>query len=78
MMESPALERGKELLNIPMSKLPAPAMGYMKYLSRKVGMCIEVCLTAYTAYAQICEGLECTEIDYQASPDAINWFNENR
>ncbi len=77
-MNSPALTRGLEMLTIPCGNLPPLATAYLKHLGSKIGICIEVCLTAYTAYAQYVEKLECTEVEYQIDNDAIAWFQNKR
>lgn len=67
-----AIEKGQEMLNIPMSKLPEEAYKYFQYLSNKVGMCIETCLTAYTAYAQYILDLKCDDDLYKLTGDEQN------
>lgn len=37
-------------------------------MGRRLGMCIEVCLTAFAAYAQVVEGLSCSDNAYAVSP----------
>ena len=49
--------RGVQLLLVPMNTLPPVALSYLRHLSRRVGMCIETCLTAYAAYAHVVEKL---------------------
>lgn len=65
----PALVRGMEMLKIPMGQLPEPALLYAAYLNSKVGLCLEVLLTAWTTYAQIVEGLPCEDELYKVDDD---------
>jgi hypothetical protein len=74
MITKTALERGQEMMYIKMSELPELAMDHLKYLSGKIGMCMEVCLTVYTVYAQIVEGLPCDNELYIPDQDAISWY----
>lgn len=59
-----AEERGMALMSLPMNQLPPLALSYLKDLCFRVGMCGEVCLTAYITYAQLSEGLVCTDTLY--------------
>jgi len=59
--QSPAVKRAVELAGTPMGKVPMPALKFARYLCRKLGMCGEMFVTAYAAYAQIVEGLECDD-----------------
>ena len=69
-----AVKRGMEMLHIPQNKLPPLAIEYAQTLCWKLGMCSEVFLTAFTAYAQCVEGLECDDDGYKASDEAREWF----
>jgi hypothetical protein len=71
-----AEERGMQMMRIPMSQLPEVATDYAQHLCRQVGMCMEVLLTAWTVYAQIVEGLPCTNDLYFPNVDAINFYKE--
>jgi hypothetical protein len=71
-----AQERGMEMMSIPMGKLPPLAVEFAKQLCNKVGMCMEVLLTAWTVYAQCVEGLTCDDPLYTASPEDRAWFAE--
>lgn len=73
-----AEERGAEMMWIKMSELPKLAVDFAKKLTREVGMCSEVLLTAWTVYAQCVEGLECTDSLYLARPQDRAWFEEQR
>ncbi len=66
--QSPAVTRGMEMLRLPMGDLPQVAIIYAGYLCRRVGMCIEVLLSAYVTYAQIVEGLSCDDDLYLVTP----------
>lgn len=68
-----ALQRGMQMLTIPMTQLPPVALAYCRHLSRRVGMCIETCLTAYAAYAHVVEGLPLGEDEaYHPTPAEID------
>lgn len=77
-MSSPAVERAKEMMGVSFGRLPWLAVEYMKQLSREVGFCGEVCLTAWAAYAQCVEGLECTEELYKADDRDVEWFDNKK
>ena len=69
------LEKGTEMMSIPMGQLPPLAMGYAKHLSLRYGTCMEVLLSAWCAYAEVVLGLEKTDdIGYHAPPEAYAWF----
>ncbi len=69
-----AVERGMELLQVVRSKLPPLALEFRDKLCREVGMCIEVCLTAFAVYANIVEGLPNDDIAYEPRPTDRDWF----
>jgi hypothetical protein len=69
-----AVKRGMEMLYTPQNQLPPLAYEYARSLCQKIGMCGEVFLTAFAAYAQCVEGLECEDKGYEASDDAREWF----
>jgi len=71
-----ALERGQEMMVKPMASLPVPALKYAAHLCSRLGKCMEVLLTAYTAYAQIIEGLPCDDELYQVKPEDKQEFQE--
>ena len=70
-----AEERGMQMMSIPMNKLPPLALEFAKKLCGEVGMCMETLLTAWTVYAQLVEGLECTDDLYKARPNDVDWFS---
>lgn len=71
-----AVSRGVELAMIPMKDLPPLAMEFLRHLAKKVGMCGEVCITAFAVYAQCVEGLPCGDSLYTARPEDREWFAE--
>ncbi len=73
-----AEQRGLAMMEIPMKDLPHLAVKFAQHLCRKVGMCSEVLLTAWTVYAQCAEGLECTDSLYKARGEDVKWFAENQ
>lgn len=70
----PAIERAVAMAALPMNQLPPLALGFLKHLSSQIGMCGEVCITAYAVYAQIVEKLECNDSLYCPDEDARKWF----
>jgi len=63
-----AVERARQMLYIPASKLPPAALALRDKMWRELGMCIEVCLTAFICYAQVIEGLPCDDELYICQP----------
>jgi hypothetical protein len=70
-----AVERGVQLATIPMKDVPPLAIEFLRHLAKKVGMCGEVCITAFAVYAQCVEGLPCDDDLYRARPEDIEWFS---
>ena len=73
-----AVERGVHLATIPMKDVPPLAIEFLRHLARKVGMCGEVCITAFAVYAQCVEGLPCSDDLYRARPEDVEWFKGNK
>lgn len=71
-----AAARGMELALIPMKDVPPLALDFLGHLAKKVGMCGEVCITAFAVYAQCVEGLPCSDSLYTARPEDREWFAE--
>lgn len=69
-----AVARAVALMTTPMSQVPPLAIGYARHLAASLGMSGEVYLTAFAAYAQCAEGLECSDDAYAATPEARRWF----
>lgn len=69
-----SLERGMEMMLIPMGKLPPLALKYGKLLCSRYGMCGEVLLTAWCHYAEAIEGLSCDDDLYQLDSAGAEWF----
>lgn len=69
-----AEQRGMEMMNSPMASLPPLAVEFCNHLASDVGMCMEVMLTAWTVYAQLAEGLICSDDLYRARKKDIDWF----
>jgi hypothetical protein len=70
-----AVERGIQLATTPMKDVPLLAREFLWHLAKKVGMCGEVCITAFAVYAQCVEGLPCDDDLYLARPEDIEWFS---
>lgn len=73
-----AVKRGMEMLYIPQNQLPPLAYDYARTLCNRLGMCGEVYLTAFAAYAQCVEGLECDDDGYKATDEAREWFADRQ
>ena len=66
-------EAGKMMI-MPMNQLPPIALEYLQDLSKRVGFCGEVCLTAYAAYNQMVLGMPCDDSLYQLPQEEKDWF----
>jgi len=66
-----ANERGMEMLKLPMGQLPPVATLYLKDLTGRTGMCIEVCLSCYIAYAHVVEGLPLDPNNHDYDPPPL-------
>ena len=76
MTEKDAVQRAYELMLLPMRDAPLMARMYLQNLSSRVGVCGEVCMTAYATYAQLTEKLPCTDDLYTPSPTEVAIYNE--
>ncbi len=65
-----AEQRGMDLMLVKGKDLPEAAKAYLKDLARRVGMCMEVCLTAWCTYAHLTEGLPLGEDDLYHPPES--------
>ena len=72
-----AHERALELMNLPMGAVPEIAKQYARHLANRVGMCMEVFITAYSVYAQIVEKLPCNDNLYTPDDEAIRFFKSH-
>ncbi len=70
MSECPAVIRAIEMMALPMNQLPESALKYAALLSERYGMCGEMFVSAWAAYAQIVEELPCNDDLYMAG-DAV-------
>jgi hypothetical protein len=57
--------------------IPELAQAYKVQLAGRVGLCMEVCITAFAVYAQIVEGLSCVDSLYYPDHDAIKFFEKH-
>lgn len=73
-MEDKAINRAWELMHIPLKDLPPLALELRNKMARELGMCMEVCLTAFACYAQVVEGLECKDDLYQVRESERAWL----
>jgi len=72
-----AVEEAIKMLSLPMKDLPELAMEFLKYLSSKVGMCIEVCISAYAGYNQMVLKMECEDDLYKITDsDLLKWWED--
>lgn len=53
----PAIARAVQMMSLPTSQVPIPAILYAAWMCNKYGLCGEIFMTAYAVYAQISEGL---------------------
>lgn len=72
-----ALDEADKMLVKPMNQLPSPAVDYLKHLSGSIGICIEVCFTAYCYYNQAVKNMPCDDEQYKITPEAQQWFIDN-
>lgn len=71
-----ALSEALQMLQIPMKDLPELAKEFLQHLSNKVGMCIEVCITAYAYYNQAVLNMDCSDNLYKISDEDLKWFKD--
>jgi hypothetical protein len=71
-----AIERGQQMMHVPMDQLPEAALKFAAHLCRKFGMCGEVMLSAYITYAQVEEGLPCEDSLYKLTEEHRGWYEE--
>ena len=76
--KSLAVDEATKMLSLPMSKLPKAAAEYLKHLSASVGMCMEVCLTAYAYYNQAVWNMPCDDDLYLIPKTELQWFIDNK
>lgn len=70
-----AVVEASKMLRTPMNELPELATEYLKFLSNKVGLCFEVCLTAYAVYNQMV--LDCDDDLYiMTDAESIKWWSD--
>jgi hypothetical protein len=69
-----AMSEVAKMMATPMNQLPAIANDYLKDLSKMVGFCGEVCVTAYAAYCQAVLKMPCENPLYKIEDDAKEWF----
>jgi hypothetical protein len=73
-----AEERAQQLFHGKRKDVPKLAMEYIKYLSNKYGGCSEMFLTGAAHYAQVIEGLTCTDDLYKIDEEGKDWFEKNK
>ena len=69
-----AVGRATELLTVPNKDLPELARATRDRMFRRLGGCIEVALTAFAWYAQVCESLPCSDPLYtvdESQPEVV-------
>lgn len=72
--ENLAVYEAMKMLKLPVNTLPPIALKYLKNLSSRIGMCIEVCLTAYATYNQIMLNMPCNDDLYIVPDSERQWF----
>jgi hypothetical protein len=74
-MKTTAQERAAKMMKTPSNELPKIALDYLN--DRYKFLCGDVCITAFSHYAQIIEGLYCDDDSYKADNKAREWFKRN-
>jgi hypothetical protein len=69
-----SVDRAVELMSVPAKDLPPIALAFRNQLCSELGMCMEVCLTAFAVYANLVEGLECDDAAYAPRGVDVEWF----
>jgi hypothetical protein len=64
------------LMYVKASELPPLALGLRNHMASRLGMCMEVCITAFACYAQVVEGLECHDDLYIVQAPERRWLEE--
>ena len=73
-----AMERAWKLMQTPNKDLPPIVQAYKEELGKRIGLCMETCLTAFAHYAQVIEGLPCKDPAYMADEEAHKFFQERK
>lgn len=73
-----AMNLALTLMNSPMKNIPKLALDYADHLSKKVGFCGEIFVTAFAHYAQAVEGLQCNYGLYVIGNEGKTWFANNQ
>ena len=69
-----AEENAGEMLRVPMNELPEVSVGFLRFISKKIGICLETCFTAYVYYSVAVLGLECENDSYIHSEWMREWW----
>lgn len=77
MDKNKAVDEAVSMMTIPMGKLPKGATEYLNDLSKRVGICMEVCITAYAYYNQAVLGMPCEDDLYIIPEIERKWFITN-
>lgn len=64
-----------EMLRIPINELPELASEFLTFVSKKIGICLETCFTAFVYYSVAVLELKCENSDYIHSEWMIDWWN---
>ena len=78
MEKNEALDEAIKMMALPMNQLPKPAYEYLQYLSKRVGFCGEVCLSAYAYYNQAVLKMPCEDTLYKIPETELQWFIDNK
>jgi hypothetical protein len=69
-----AVARASQLMSAPPRERPVLALEYARHLASSLGLCGEIVVTAFAAYAQAVEGLPCADSLYQIGDSEREWF----
>lgn len=67
--------RAVQLLNTPTELIPELARTFRDYFASRYGHCTENMAICFAVYAQIIEGLECTDARCMATDNDREWFH---
>lgn len=71
-----AMELAQSMMRMPVKDLPVMAKVYLEDLSSRIGVCGECCLMALATYAQLTEGLHCSDKFYRPRLDEKKRYKE--
>ena len=70
-----AEENAGEMLRVPMNELPDVSVEFLNFISKKIGICLETCFTAYVYYSVFVLNMKCIDDSYIHSEWMNEWWN---